>query len=211
MLKKIAIFIRSDGWANTLRLISNTILSHLGRTSTTIGIYRSAEQLPFTLPDGMELRALARSEELEALHFDRLSLTPYRRWFDAGSMCFVLLEGDRPIGFGWNHFGSHRVDRFGNVDLGGDKAWLGPYFVLHSHRGHGYQKLLIAASLNNLPDGMRYAVTSVNSRNAASLKSFEKLGFVSALAVVYQKGQSTINYLQSQAKEIIKLVPPSKE
>ena len=207
MLKKLLIFLRSDGPRATLGFIANGIQAKLGRKSVTIGLYRQAGQLPLDLPRTTTLLTVTNAEQLEALHFDRLSLTPYRHWFELGSVCHVLCRDNQPVGFGWTHFRQHHIDRFGLVDLGDNKAWLGPYFVLHNHRGHGYQRLLIAACVNNLPPHIQYALTSVNSRNTPSLRSFQRLDFTKAVTTTYQNSQTTLTHHTPQAEQIFRFSP----
>ena len=208
---KIGTFIESDGFGNTLHYIWKSLKSQFTHTSHTYCLF--ADRGDTVLSRGgyyTEYQIITKVGQLEIVHFGRLKLCPWRKWLDEGSYVVVLFKDNEPIAFGWTHFKSHSVDAVGTFDLGEEKAWLGPQFVHHKHRGHGLQKELITLSVSNAPESIKSFITSVNVRNTASLHSCKKCGFQKGLEVSYTAGmfakkKTEIRVLNSSANNYFKL------
>lgn len=205
---KIATFIESDGWANTLRFIWKGTRGYFAHTSHTYCLF--ADRLAVRGGHAADYKIISSIEDLENIDFPRLKSCPWRKWLDEGSYVVVLFKDNEPIAFGWTHFKSHSVDAVGTFDLGEEKAWLGPQFVHHKHRGHGLQKELITLSVSNAPESIKSFITSVNVRNTASLHSCKKCGFQKGLEVSYTAGmfakkKTEIRVLNSSANNYFKL------
>lgn len=206
---KIATFIESDGWANTLRFIWKGIRGYFAHTSHTYCLF--ADRLSISGGGySVDYEIISNVKGLENVNFPRLKSCPWRKWLNKGSRVALIYENGEPVAFGWTHFKSHSVDAVGKFDLGEEKAWLGPQFVHHKHRGHGLQKELITLSVSNAPESIKSFITSVNVRNTASLHSYKKCGFQKGLEVSYTAGmfakkKTEIRVLSSLANNYFKL------
>ena len=205
---KIATFIESDGLVNTLRFIWKGVRGWFAHTSHTYCLF--ADRLAIRGGDFMDYKVIRSVEDLESIDFPRLKSSPWRKWLNEGSRVVILYENEKPIAFGWTHFGSHSVGAVGTFDLGNNIAWLGPSFVHHKHRGHGLQKMLISIGADDAPQSIQSFITAVNVGNAASLRSFEKCGFKKGLEVAYTAGlfatkKTEIKVLNSSADKYLKL------
>lgn len=191
-MKKILIFILSDGWRNTLSFILNGIKSFFYNRSHTLCLYLNLKNFnSIKKPDLKKeyyCKVIRSTDEIKRLNFKRLSILPYQKWIDAGGFLCVVFKDDRPAGFGWIHFHRHIIKNVGEFDLGDDIAWLGPFFVHKYFRGNGLQKLLISSCISNLPENIKAVITSVNESNLPSLISFEKLGFDIGAKVITRNG-----------------------
>lgn len=186
---KIFTFVRSDGLYNTLKFIWNALRIKICHTSHTYCLFADRNDIIFGKRGGdVKHKVISDIETLEAINFPRLKLSPWRKWLRDGSRVLILFENDVPIAFGWMHFKCHYVRSVGNLDLGDDKAWLGPYFVHRKYRGRGLQRVAISLGVDNAPKSINAFVTSVNSLNMASLRSFEKSGFQIGMEVLCTTG-----------------------
>lgn len=183
---KIAAFIESDGWANTLRFIWKGVRGYFAHTSHTYCLF--ADRSNIIEEYSADYKIIGRIEDLEEVNFPRLKSCPWRKWLSEGSRVAIIYENKVPIAFGWTHFKSHRIESVGTFDLGDNMAWLGPSFVHHKHRGHGLQKALISIGVNDAPKSIKSFITSVNAGNIASLRSFEKCGFKKGLEASHTAG-----------------------
>ena len=183
---KIATFVESDGWVNTLRFIWKGIRGHFAHTSHTYCLF--ADRSNIIEEYSADYKIIGRIEDLEEVNFPRLKSCPWRKWLSEGSRVAIIYENKVPIAFGWTHFKSHRIESVGTFDLGDNMAWLEPSFVHHKHRGHGLQKALISIGVNDAPKSIQSFITSVNAGNIASQRSFEKCGFQKGLKVSHTSG-----------------------
>lgn len=207
MIKKIVIFIQSDGWNNTLKFIVNGVLGVLGRKSITlclvcrrsdVKIHKLAHWSQFVSKTYKSL------EDLENVRFPRLKYNPCRRWFDEGSVCRIVFKNDVPVAFSWTHGKKHNIDKVGTFDMGDSINWLGPYFVCKEYRGLSLQQLMIYQDILEAPESITSFITSVNQKNVASLHSFMKLGFFQGGSCTFLCGKTVID-IKDEASPYLKI------
>lgn len=189
MLKKTAIYYSSGGLSEVVGYIFAYLKKKIFYTSKTVYLYRELAESPadsYAAPS--EFRVIRVPDELESLHFERVETLNYRQWFSKGSYVVVGFSNGIPVSFSWSHFRYHKVDHVTAVDLGEDAVWIGPTFVDKSMRGNGMNKAQIAYQIGCLPQGIHVCLTSANINNAASLRSFERLGFHQGAMVVQKQG-----------------------
>lgn len=206
-MRKILVFIASDGWAHTFSFILKHVKSLFFHRSITLCLYARREDIAvFSTPvwEEYDCKILHSMEELKALHFDRLMLYPCQKWIDAGSTVCVIFKNNVPVAFGWNHFIRHDIKYVGDFELGDNIAWVGPQFVHKIHRGYGLQKLIILQSILNMPKNIQTIITSVNQSNLPSLRSFEKMKFRKGLKI-----STDIGLFSSHVSDLTILDPDS--
>ncbi len=180
MIRKIMVFIESDGLLNTLRFIVNAIIGGLGDKSITLCLVGKKADLKVQNRNcwsRFSSRTYTTTEELDSVNFPRLKYTPYTRWLKAGAVCRVVFEADIPVAFSWTHYEKHSINKIGTFDMENDIAWLGPYIVHKKYRGLSLQQFLIGQDVLECGKDINCFITSVNQENASSLHSFLKLGF----------------------------------
>ena len=206
-MRKVLVFIASDGWAHTLSFMLKRVKSLFFHRSITFCLYARRDDVATTsTPIGEEYdcKILHSLEELKALHFDLLMLYPCQKWIDAGSTVCVISKNNVPVAFGWCHFIRHDIKYVGKFELGDDIAWMGPQFVHKKHRGQGLQKLVIMQSVLNLPKRIQTIITSVNQSNQPSLRSVIKMKFRIGLKVSNDTG-----FFSSHVSDLTILDPDS--
>lgn len=213
-MKKILIFISSDGWKNTFSFILNGINSFFYNCSHTLCLYLNLKDFNSTkrpdLKKGYYCKVIRSSEEIKRLNFERLSILPYHKWIEAGSFVCVVFKDNRAAGYGWVHFNRHIIKYVGEFDLGDDIAWLGPSFVNKDFRGNGLQKFLICFRMSNLPENIKTVITSVNEYNLPSLRSLEKLGFnlgvrVNTKTGIFSSKTSDIEFTDTESRNYFRI------
>jgi hypothetical protein len=212
-MRKILIFLASDGWKNTLVFLLKSIKSFFYYQSDTICFYAQREDIESEHRDewkGFDCRIIQNIEDIQRLNFPRLSLLPCKEWIKAGGVLCVLQKNDDPVGFGWIHFHQHTIKYVGNFDLGNDTAWVGPQFVHKDYRGNGLQKFIVLQCISRMPDNIKVVITSVNQSNLPSLRSYEKMNFckgvkVSAETGIFSFKSSKSEILNTEASHYIKL------
>lgn len=195
MIKKIIVFIQSDGWRNTLRFIANGLFSLLGRESITFCLVGKREALGVKWREywtKYTCREITSPETIDSMDFPRLKYHPYRQWMQQGAVCRVVFKEGVPVAFGWTHYKEHSIDKVGTFDMGEHIAWLGPYFVHKDFRGQALQQLLIYHDVNEAPKAIKAFITSVNHRNNPSLRSFLNLGFFQGGSCIYTHGKAMV-------------------
>lgn len=195
-MRKVLIFIKSDGLLNTLKFILKGVVSKLYYRSHTLCLYGERKYIEIkrkSVWDKFQCRFIDAIEEIESLNFDRLKILPCRKWLELGSKLCVVFTDDIPIAFGWIHFREHKIDYVGKFDMGNETAWLGPYFVHRKYRGNGLQQLIIKQGIEIAPININAFITSVNASNIPSLNSFEKNGFKLGMKVSCKTGVFAIS------------------
>lgn len=181
MIRKLWIFLASDGWKNTWAFIRKSIIGKFYYQSRTYCLFAEKSDIgSLSDPDwkDYEYRTIRNGDDYsDLMKFGRFCLLPYREWLENGSIACVLFHDGIAVAFSWIHFRTHKIEYVGIFDMGDDIAWIGPMFVHRKHRGHGLQKMMIQRMAEDLPVGIKAVITSVNAANFPSLKSFEKCGF----------------------------------
>lgn len=196
MIRKLIEFAKSDGLGNTMRFAWKGLLSaaHLYE-SETVCLYVDRSDVGTLNNDkwkSFSCQRLSTVDKIDALDFPRLKFHPYRKWIAAGGYCHVLFDGTSPVAFGWTHFNCHSIDKVGTFDMGDSIAWLGPSFVHKNYRGNGLQQLLLQRGIEQAPERITAFITSVNSGNGASLRSFEKNGFRQGAVCLFAHGTTEV-------------------
>lgn len=190
-MRKLWIFIQSDGLANTLKFVWKGIAGKCYHLSRTLCLYVEKENVAInrrSIWNVYRCRIITEVKELSSINFGRLKLLPCRRWLENGSMVVVVFKDDVPVAFGWTHFKNHAIDYVGDFDMGTKIAWMGPIFVHRKHRGKGLQQWVIRQVVNNVPANIKAFITSVNAGNKASLRSLEKCGFKVGMEICCETG-----------------------
>ena len=178
MIKKFLVYAKSDGIGEATNMAIKSLASLFFSYSQTC--YLMLDVLDFVPSGGLNsshfnIKEITSSEEALALGFDRLSGCPISKWFLAGCRLFVGFDGETPVCYTWTHFHQYRINSTALFGLSDAEEWIGPTFVLKSHRGLGYNKAQIAYQV--AASSSKQIYTSANIGNIASVKSFERLGF----------------------------------
>lgn len=178
---KILIYLKSDGFLSTARLIFDSIRRMFYYHSETFFLRSNfPTSADVILPKGYDICIFNRDEQLDELSFPRLKLLPYKKWFANKSNLVVVWEHQIPIAYAWIHKKEYHIHGLGTVQLKDNEFWIGPTFVNKRFRGKGINKLQLQYIINKVILDSRNnccLVTSVNSKNIPSLKSFLHLGF----------------------------------
>lgn len=104
-----------------------------------------------------------------------------REYIDStNSMILLAMRDGQVIGYVGAEYGKGKtIHGLGCFQLGAQEAWVGPTYVRRQARGQGISTSLIAEMLRLLKNEKRILTffTAINSRNASSIRSFEKNGF----------------------------------
>ncbi len=177
-MKKILIYLSSDGWKNTIALIRKSILKKICYHTTTS--FYMWEKKNETFENNQEIRNLSVKEltldEIESIDFPRLKLLNYKEWLKDGSHVYVSFLNGKPVGFAWTHSKSYHIHGLGTFKLYENEYWSGPTFVLNSLRGRGINRTQKIFQLNHLPKNSSI-FTSINENNIPSIRSNVRYGF----------------------------------
>jgi GNAT superfamily N-acetyltransferase len=179
--KAITIY-RTDGLAYTAGCLCRLVTTCCAlRRSETLFLRRGAAT---ALADvgraaGPEFVLAKDAFSLEEHVYAKLAYLPYRRWFDAGSVCFLGLVQGKVVSYCWAHRRSYSLGRIGSFRLRDNEWWIGPVFVDKRCRRQGINTAQIHHAIREL-SGRRGKVfyTATNASNHASMKSFVRCGFV---------------------------------
>lgn len=212
-MKKLLIYLSSDGLINTMEFVFKVIISFFYYKSETVCIYAKRNALNHVHKEqwkDFDCKYYNNAEDVRHLNFERLKLLPYEKWFEEGSLLCVLFSGGMPIAFGWSHFHYHNIKHVGHFDLGNDIAWIGPQFVHEKYRGLGLQKMIVQNSIQSLPDNIKNVITSVNGSNLPSIHSFESLQFHKGIKVfstlgIFSKNSKAIEIIDSSSLNYLRI------
>lgn len=182
-IRKFIVYCKSDGLLNALKFSLKACVSFFYRNSTTLffrRIYVPIAQSSF--PD--EMKNYVSVNELRQIDMPRLYLLDCKSKFAEGQQLYVTFDHGTPVAFSWTAIHHYYVHGVGDFLLNDNEYWIGPTFVMKSHRGRGLNKMQIMAQMNDYA-GTFY--TSVNSFNVPSIKSFLSLGFKEIGHVTYKK------------------------
>ncbi len=177
-MKKILIYLSSDGWKNTITLIIKSIIKRLYyQTTTNFYIWEKKNEMfeNHQVINNLSIKEI-RLDEIESLDFPRLKLLTYKKWMNDGGHVYVSFLNEKPVGFAWTHLNSYHIHGVGTFKLYKNEYWSGPTFVLNSLRGLGINKAQLAFQFNHLPNNS-IVFTSINENNAPSIRSYAKYGY----------------------------------
>ncbi len=174
-MKKIQVYLRSDGFRNTLSFMIRSIVSLFYKNSETVFLELPVVTLKETTKDtSIEFNFL---EDINMLpgRFDRLQLLNVRDWYSRGSHCLVGMQKGEFISFAWSHVGAYKIHEGLTFILPENSGWVGPLFVDCHHRSKGINKQQVVKLLRE--SHFEYAYTSVGSWNIPSLRALRRIGF----------------------------------
>lgn len=177
-MKKILIYIKSDGWKNSIRMIIKSILYKIYYQTCTNFYVMEKKDKRFqneNNSDDLIVREL-NVEEVASLDFPRLKLLDYEKWLNNGSHLYVSFLKGNPVGFVWTHQNNYYIHDLGTFILNKNEYWSGPTFVYHTLRGRGINKNQKLFQLNHLPNNS-IIFTSINEKNIPSIRSNVRYGF----------------------------------
>lgn len=210
MKAKLFIYLRSGGIKEVIKYGLTYLSKYLYYKSETIFMYSDISNLKkIDISPFFSFVIVDDEIKLEALAFDRIRTQNCEKWFNKGSSAIIGLYKSYPVSFTWSHFYSHEIEGIGNIDLQKDKCWIGPTFVDKTVRGKGLNKQQILYQLMNLPQDVKYCITSANASNVASINSFKSLGFEKCLIFTKYYGafssKKTIYEFINNGESIVKL------
>lgn len=178
MIEKIKSYIHSGGITEVFSYACTYMKKIFYYKSETIFLYIAKENVKqINTETEFSFKIINNSSVLDKLDFPRIKTLPYDKWLDNGSIAIIGFYDNKPVSFTWTHFKSHTIHGLGTVDLSKNKCWIGPTFVHKTMRGKGMNKAQIIHQIKHSAEETSYFITSANSKNLASVKSFEKLGF----------------------------------
>lgn len=172
---------QSDGLTNLSALILKKLKNLIYRRVKTLMFEL---KLPLSNPPPVNKRYIFKVLEANQPLF-YLSLYEIDNFKKKGGVCITLNIESKMVGYVWCFTHTHHVDGIGNVNLDSQKAiWVGPAFIHKNHRGLGYNKALLQEVANNFAGvNAEVLLTSINSENIPSIKSFESFGFVNTKCI----------------------------
>ena len=178
MIKKIFIYLKSDGFVNALKFTLKSVTSMVYNHSLT-NIYKTTVGSS-EYNGNVDIKEVSL-KDAEAMVFPRFELLPFKKWLNNKSHLYVAYIDGQPVGYSWIHYNSYHFAGDYNFSIDGNECWFGPSFVKKEFRGQGIQKALTAYRLSQVKDTTIY--TSVSSNNIASNKcmlrsKFELIGTV---------------------------------
>jgi predicted GNAT family acetyltransferase len=209
MIKKTITYYKSGGLKEVAGYVLGAIKRKIYHKSETIFLYVNKADLIVNQPmidNDIQFKVFTDHAELKKLNFGRLDTLKYDKWLKRKSFVVVGFNKSHPVSFTWTHFGKHEIHNLCTIDLSSNQCWLGPTFVDKSTRGRGMNKKQISCQMNEVPRNVNFFLTSVNSRNLASLKSFERLGFIAGARITKYHGffsgnkKTSIEYLNGGEK-----------
>ena len=210
MIKKIKTYLISGGIDEVISYALTYIRKVFYYKSETIFLYleKGNIEIPKSSRD-ISFNIYNKSTELKKLNFDRIKTLSYKQWFEQGSQAIIGFYETKPVSFTWSHFNNYKIHSINDINLSNNKCWIGPTFVDKSMGGKGLNKAQIVYQLNNIPNCITYCLTSANSKNIASIKSFERLGFKKGLIITKNYGMfskhNTKMSFKNNGNEIFKL------
>jgi len=117
-------------------------------------------------------------DSAQLIELKKMNYDPIEEYLKKGAEIDLVINynGDI-IGYNCIQF-RHYTPSWGIYYLGHDEAWIGPAFVKRSYRNMGIHSEITRYGLERLKNrGFKRVVTSVNSRNTPSIKTFTRIGF----------------------------------
>ena len=178
MIKKLHSYIQSGGIIEVISYALTLIKKIFYYKSETIFLYLTPENAKHIKKDvEFSFKKINNTADLEKIGFPRIKTLPYNKWFDKGSIAIIGFYDNKPVSFTWSHFKHHTIHGIGTIDLSKNMCWIGPTFVHKTMRRKGMNKAQIIHQIKISSKETSYFITSANSKNIASIKSFAKLGF----------------------------------
>jgi len=174
--------LNTDGVVNVITLFTKKFQNFIYRPVNTTVFELSftndkVQEFGGTDLDQLEFTMLKPGESI--FH---LSNNDIQKKFAGGGTCLVLIVKGCAAGYLWFFSDNYYVQGVGNINLKERNAiWVGPAFVHKNYRGNGYNKLLVNKVFKSYKlTNQSCAMTSINSDNIASIRSFESMGFKKA-------------------------------
>lgn len=188
MIKKLLIYIKSDGLYNTFSYLCNALKQKIYKKSITrfYVLSNEANQIKTKIVDSDIIKV--NKDTISDINFPRLLQTDYRSWLDHGSELYVTYKNNQPVAYTWTHYNKYVIHGAGVFEMNDKECWIGPTYVLNKFRGQGLNKIQILNQISKTKSSCFY--TSVNVKNIPSSKSFEKIGFkcIGEICTVYKWG-----------------------
>lgn len=192
ILKRISV----DGVSNSFFLVVKKLIGY---------IYRRVETIVFEFDLSCESKVLFVRDNSKEYDVKRVGLNEslfhlsskdVEARISKGGKCLTLSVDGNLVGYLWFFYNKHHIAGIGTIDLSKRNAvWVGPAFVHKKYRGNGYNKALIHFLIeNHICEDIKLLLTSINSDNTPSIKSFKSMGFVTARVVsaVYKCGKLSV-------------------
>lgn len=201
MTRKILIYIKSGGFSEVYSYALIFIKKIFYYKSETIFYLLKRDQYNGNVKNkNITFIEFKNADDLEKIKFERIREVNYKEWLKKESVAIIGLYDDSPISFTWTHFRNHKIKGVAEIELLNNQCWVGPSFVIKEMRGKEINRKQHHYRIKNTPAHIQYFLTSVNSKNYASLRSLEKIGFKAGLKVVKYYGfltneKTEINYL----------------
>lgn len=176
-MSKLLTYLKYEGVRAT---IEKVFLSLKSRESTTIFLRC---ETPNELPNIPQIQIAPLTQERLAdfekiKFFDHIDGKAYIN--SPNSLILAAMRDGEVIGYVGAEFAKNKaIHGLGCFQLEAQEAWIGPTYVKKQARGQGISTCLIAEMLCVLRNekGIQTFFTAINSRNASSIRSFEKNGF----------------------------------
>lgn len=189
MMRKFFIYCESDGFKSAVFFLRKTLCRFIFRKSKTYFYAVQKVSMEYKPIEGYEIRELPL-EEVESLHFPRLKVCNYKKWFAEGGKVYVGFYNGVPVSYTWTHFGKYHFSGLGDFLMGNSECWIGPTFVHRRYRGLGLNRAQLLYQIAN--EHLSICYGSANESNISSIKSIERIGFkkigsVSVLEILGKK------------------------
>ena len=188
--------VQSDGLANLITLITKKIKNLFYRRVKTLMFELKLSSVDTPKPIRPEINSYTFKSLGVSQSLFYLSSREVDSFRDKGGKCITLSIGNEMVGYIWCFSRTHQVDGVGDVNLEGRNAlWVGPVFVHKKHRGLGYNKALLQEVVDSFVGrDVEVLLTSINSENIPSIKSFESYGFINTKCIesTYVLGKLTV-------------------
>lgn len=189
MKAKIFTYFLSGGIKEVFKYGLTYLRKYIYYKSVTIFMYLDISKIKkIELSPEFSFTIIDSEIEIESITFDRIRTQNYKGWFNKESIVVIGFYQSRPVSFIWSHFHYYEIEDIFKINLQVDKCWIGPTFVDKTVRGRGLNKNQILYQLMNIPQNIKYCVTSANVRNIASINSFKRLGFEEGLIITKYYG-----------------------
>lgn len=190
MIKKLYIYLQSGGLKEVINYILIYLRKRIYYKSETIFFYlKNKSEKPVSKNiKGIKFKIYNNCSDFEEVGFRRINTLNYKKWFEKNSLLIIGYKDLEPISFTWSHFQEYEIHDLCILELSDNKCWIGPTFVKKKERGIGLNQAQIIFQINNSDDNIEYFITSANSSNKASIRSFKKLGFKVGLIMTKKYG-----------------------
>lgn len=132
-------------------------------------------------------------------HNEKMTLVKRIRFmldYIRGYKVFYIMQNGEMVGYCMvTRGGSYRLKFTDGKDI-----VLGPAFIAESNRGQGLNGIMCGNILNEFNLNYQYAYTYIRKTNMSSIKSFEKVGFVSLSSARMSKFLKIIQLCSNRVK-----------